>query len=429
MEDATRDVSAENGFTPSLISWNLTKRCNLRCPHCYIEAGAKAEGARIEDELTTDECLATIDDMKALGTEMLILTGGEPLLRKDIFDIASYASSQGMWVVMGTNGVLINEPVAQKMVECGVKGVGISIDSTNPEVHNTFRGGPDAWEHSVRALRTCRDYGLEVLVQTTVMEMNYDEIPAMLEFARDQGAWSFNLYFLIQTGRGQQMNDLSAARTEEMLTFLANEQDRYRPMLVRAKCAPHFKRVAFEAGLGGIESGGCMAGTEYLRITPEGDVTPCPYMNLTVGNLRERSFREIWEQAPELVALRDPEQLKGRCGNCEYKELCGGCRCRAYAKYGDYLQEDPGCSYEPSGGRLEFKQVEWSREAQARLERIPIRFIREKVKRGVETYAANDSSPMVTIDIMKKALSGFERPPAFDRVGSDSQKFEVERLL
>jgi radical SAM protein with 4Fe4S-binding SPASM domain len=429
VEDATRDVSADNGFKPSLISWNLTKRCNLRCPHCYIEAGAKAEGARIEDELTTDECLATIDDMKELGTEMLILTGGEPLLRKDIYDIASYASSQGMWVVMGTNGVLINEPVAKKMVECGVKGVGISIDSTNPEVHNTFRGGPDAWEHSVRALRTCRDYGLEVLVQTTVMEMNYDEIPAMLEFARDQGAWSFNLYFLIQTGRGQKMNDLSAARTEEMLTFLANEQDRYRPMLVRAKCAPHFKRVAYEAGLGGIESGGCMAGTEYLRITPEGDITPCPYMPLTVGNLRERSFREIWEEAPELVALRDPEQLKGRCGSCEYKELCGGCRCRAYAQFGDYLQEDPGCSYEPRGGQLEFKQLEWSREARARLERIPIQFIRNKVERGVEAYAGQGSASIVTVDIMKRALAGFERPPAFGKAQDEDQRLEVERLL
>ena len=424
MEDAARDLSAENGFRPSLISWNLTKRCNLRCPHCYMEAGAKAE-----DELTTEECLATIDEMKSLGTEMLILTGGEPLLRKDIYDIASYASSQGIWVVMGTNGVLVTEPVARKMADCGVKGVGISIDSTDPEVHNSFRGGPNAWEHSVRALQNCRRQGLEVLVQTTVMGLNFDEIPAMLEFAKDQGAWSFNLYFLVQTGRGQQMNDLSAARTEEMLNFLVNAQDRYRPMLVRAKCAPHFKRVAYEAGLGGIESGGCMAGTEYLRITPEGDITPCPYMTLTVGNLRERPFREIWEQAPELLALRDLDQLKGRCGICEYKELCGGCRCRAYAQFGDYLQEDPGCSYEPRGGRLEFKQVEWSREARARLERIPIRFIREKVQRGVEAYAGQGSASIVTVDIMKRALAGFERPPAFGKAQDGGQRLEAERLL
>ena len=127
-------------YRPSLVSWNLTKRCNLRCPHCYMEAGVKAE-----NELSTSECLSLIDEMAALGTEMLILTGGEPLLRKDIYDIASYASARGIWVVMGTNGVLVNDLVAQNMIECGVRGVGISIDSTDPKVHNSFRGGPNSW--------------------------------------------------------------------------------------------------------------------------------------------------------------------------------------------------------------------------------------------------------------------------------------------
>lgn len=379
---------------------------------------------REENELSTSECLAVIDDMHALGTEMLILTGGEPLLRRDIYDIASYASAQGMWVVMGTNGVLVNDLVAGKMVECGVRGVGISIDSTQPEVHNNFRGGPNAWEHSVRALDVCRAHGLEVLVQTTVMDMNYDEVPQMLEFAREHGAWSFNLYFLVQTGRGQQINDLSVERTESMLRFLVEAQDQFRPMLVRAKCAPHFKRVAYEAGLGGMESGGCMAGTEYCRITPGGEVTPCPYMTLTVGDLRKLSFAEIWTTAPELLALRDPEQLKGRCGACEFKELCGGCRCRAYARFDDYLAEDPGCGYQPVGGRLLFDNVAWSAEAKARLERIPIRFIRDKVQQGVEAYALSHSRSLVTTDLMNRALAGFERPPAFT-----NQQPEIERLL
>ena len=200
---------------PSLISWNLTKMCNLRCPHCYLDAGKKAE-----DELTTVECFALIDEMKALGTEMLILTGGEPLLRKDIHDIAKYASESGIWVVMGTNGVLITDKIVQKMLECGVKGVGISIDSLDPEKHDGFRGGPKSWEYSVRALEICRAHGLEVLVQTTITEANYDEIPQLIDFARDKGAWSFNLYFLVQTGRGQKMNDLSPQRTEAMLTNL-----------------------------------------------------------------------------------------------------------------------------------------------------------------------------------------------------------------
>ncbi len=233
------------GYQPSLISWNLTRMCNLRCPHCYMEGGRKAE-----NELSTEECLGLIDEMNTLGNEMLILTGGEPLLRKDIYDIARYASGLGIWVVMGTNGVLITDEVVAKMIECGVQGVAVSIDSVDPAKHDEFRGGPDAWKHSVRGLEICRANGLQVLIQTTVMDMNYDEIQKLLAFAREKGAWSFNLYFLVQTGRGQQLNDLSPERTEAMLSNLVDWQDQYRPMLVRSKCAPQFKQIAYERGLG-----------------------------------------------------------------------------------------------------------------------------------------------------------------------------------
>jgi len=393
------------GFKPSLISWNLTKKCNLRCPHCYMEAGRKAE-----KELTTQECLGLIGEMKALGTEMLILTGGEPLLRKDIYDIARHASDQGIWVVMGTNGVLITDHVAEKMVECGVKGVGISIDSMDPAKHDSFRGGPDAWKYSVRALDICRAHGLQVLVQTTVMEMNYDEIPQLVDFARERGAWSFNLYFLVQTGRGEKLNDLSAERTEEMLSRLVVVQDQQKPMLVRSKCAPHFKRISYEKGLGGLESGGCMAGSEYCRITPEGDVTPCPYMNVVTGNVRDKSFTEIWETSPVFLQLRDAKNLKGRCGACEYNQLCGGCRCRAYAATGDYLDEDPACTYQPNGHSLPVRDITWSAEAQTRLDRIPLAFIREKVRIGLETYARRNDIHRITAEVMKAGMAGMERP-------------------
>ena len=401
--------------TPSLVSWNLTKRCNLRCPHCYMEAEPQAAA---ENELTTEECLRLVNEMKILGTEMIILTGGEPLLRKDIYDIASYASSQGLWVVMGTNGVLVTDRVARKMVECGVRGVAISIDSLVPEKHNSFRGGPNAWELSVRGLDTCRANGLEVLIQTTAMAMNYDEVPELIKFAREKGAWSFNLYFLIQTGRGQQMNDLSPEQTEAMLSYLVENQDRHRPMLVRSKCAPHFKRISYEQGLGGLESGGCMAGSQYCRITPQGDVTPCPYMTVVAGNVREQSFREIWETSPVLRQLRDSSQLKGRCGVCEFKELCGGCRCRAYAAYGDYLHEDPACTYRPAGRVLEFAEVGWSAEAQARLERIPIVFIREKVRQGLEAYARRNGIHLITPGVMKESMAGEGRPEVFKKMPS-----------
>ena len=397
-------------YKPSLVSWNLTKKCNLRCPHCYLEAGRAASR-----ELTTDECLALLDEMAALGTEMLILTGGEPLLRKDIYEIASKASALGIWVVMGTNGVLITDLVAEKMVECGVKGVGISIDSAKPARHNAFRGGRNAWQFSVRALEICRAHGLEVLVQTTVMEKNYNEIPALLDFAKEKGAWSFNLYFLVQTGRGKDMTDLSASATDAMLHKLVDLQDEYRPMLVRSKCAPQFKQIAYARGRGGMESGGCMAATEYCRITPEGDVTPCPYMTVVGGNVLETSFTDIWHGSEVFAALRDVGQLKGRCGACEFKSICGGCRCRAYASTGDYLEEDPACTYQPTGQPLPFHALEWDRDAQTRLDRIPIRFIRDKTRRGVEAYARRKGAEVVTTAVMTGAISGMQRTTTFSR--------------
>lgn len=406
-------LATQTEYSPSLVSWNLTKACNLRCPHCYMDGGRKAE-----HELTTQECLELIGELNALGTEMLILTGGEPLLRKDIFEIAEYASSLGIWVVMGTNGVLVNDNSVQKMIECGVQGVAISIDSIDPEKHDQFRGGPDAWDYSVRALEICRANGLQVLVQTTVMDMNYAEIPELLKFAREKGAWSFNLYFLVQTGRGQLLNDLSPERTENMLTNLVDWQAEYRPMLVRSKCAPQFKQIAYEKGRGGLESGGCMAGTQYGRITPEGDVTPCPYMSVSAGNVLERSFTEIWEDSPILQDLRSPDRLKGRCGRCEFNGLCGGCRCRAYAAFGDYLEEDPACRYQPTGQPLKTPPVVWNSEARARLDRIPIEFIREKTRKGVEAYAQRKEFPLITLDVMTQALAGAGRRPVFPTMPS-----------
>lgn len=401
---------SRKNYIPSLVSWNLTKKCNLQCPHCYLSAGRAAER-----ELTTDECLSLLEEMHALGTEMLILTGGEPLLRKDIYTIAKAASSMGIWVVMGTNGVLITRHVARKMVECGVQGVGISIDSADPDRHNEFRGGRDAWQHSVRALKICRQEGLEVLVQTTVMEENYDEIPKLLDFAKEQGAWSFNLYFLVQTGRGRGMTDLSAMATESMLSRLVDVQDDYRPMLVRSKCAPQFKQIAYAKGRGGMESGGCMAATEYCRITPEGNVTPCPYMDVVAGSVLNDSFTTIWNSSSVFTDLRDPAKLKGRCGACEFRDLCGGCRCRAYAGTGDYLAEDPACLYEPTGIPLSSPALRWEKSAEDRLMRIPITFIRSKTRKGVEAYARSRGIASITADVMSGALNGMQRSGRFGR--------------
>lgn len=366
------------------------------------------EGA--EDELTTDECLRLVDEIHSLGTEMLILTGGEPLLRRDIFDIASCASSKGIWVVMGTNGVLVNDHVAAKMVDCGVKGVGISIDSVDPETHNAFRGGPDAWKYSVRALEICRQHGMEVLVQSTVTRENMHEIRDLIQFAKDHGAWSFNLYFLVRTGRGLEMNDLTPQETEECLKQLVETQNDYAPMLVRAKCAPQFKQISYEMGLGGLESGGCMAATEYCRITPEGNVTPCPYMDVVAGNVRDEGFTQIWNSSSVFTELRDLSLLKGRCGACEFKKLCGGCRCRAYSSGGDYLAEDPACMYKLGSITLtEPAEIIFSDPVLQRVQKIPIEFIRNKVKKGLMAYGARHGLRVITSDDMDKAMAGSKR--------------------
>jgi radical SAM protein with 4Fe4S-binding SPASM domain len=272
----------------------------------------------------------------------------------------------------------------------------------------------------VRALEICREHGLQVLVQSTVMEGNAAEVPALIDFAREKGAWSFNLYFLVRTGRAQTLNDLSPARTNALLTDLVDAQDRYRPLLVRAKCAPQFKQIAYARGRGGLESGGCMAGTHYCRITPEGDLTPCPYMDVVAGNVRETEVSRIWEDSPVLRELRDPARLGGRCGRCEFKELCGGCRCRAYAATGDVSAEDPACVYEPTGEPVVWRAAAWSDEAWARLQRIPIAFIRNRVRDGVEAYAQRHGLDLITPDVMKEALPGAGRTPVFAVPGRDS---------
>jgi radical SAM protein with 4Fe4S-binding SPASM domain len=184
-------------------------------------------------------------------------------------------------------------------------------------------------------------------------------------------------------------------------------------MLVRSKCAPQFKQIAYQRGRGGLESGGCMAGTQYCRITPQGDVTPCPYMTVVAGNVREQSFGEIWRTSSVLKELRDPALLLGRCGRCEFKELCGGCRCRAQAAHGDYLQEDPACRHQPTGVALELEGTRWSEEARARLERIPIAFIRGKVEQGLEAFAMRQGIEVITPEVMEQALPGEGRPRTF----------------
>jgi radical SAM protein with 4Fe4S-binding SPASM domain len=425
------------------VSWNLTQRCNLHCAHCYMSAFAGADTSR---ELSTEECRRVIDGIAIANPNVfLILTGGEPLLRKDIFDLAACSADKGFTVVLGTNGVLLREPQAKQMRQSGIQGASISLDSTDPHKHDTFRHLPGAWRSAVRATEALRAESLDFSIHTSITTWNVEEIPAMIDLAGELGARVLNFFFLVRTGRGEDITDITPEQYEEILTYLARVQglgnaegdginqkssvfDRPEDpwtvpaghsggLIIRAKCAPFFRRILYTLDaksplLQNYAHGSCPAGKAYCRIMPEGDVTPCPYMPLVAGNLRERSFVDIWQQAEVLQNLRNP-QLGGRCGACEFSRICGGCRCRAYASSGDYLAEDPACAYQPGefGGQvltLSDEQTfgfdaplttEWSAEAKARLQRLPS-FARGMVVKGVERYAAAHGITQITPEVM-----------------------------
>src|SRR3990172_8615299 len=411
--------------TPFLISWNITKRCNLKCSHCYLNASELEHG---EGDLSTGDAMKVIDEIASVNPQaMLIFTGGEPLLRGDWRELTSYAAGKGFTVVMGTNGTLINDTVVKEMMRCGVKGVGISLDSIGPSYHDRFRGLEGAWERTVSAMKALRRNSLDFQVQLTVTRENYTEIPDIIGYAYEKGAKAVNIFFLVCTGRGQEMTDITPEQYEETLKYLVRaERDYEGKMMVRARCAPHFLRIAHKLNpdsqlLKGATSG-CIAGTGYFRITPEGDVTPCPYMPTKVGNLlpplspsgggqRGRSLKQIWTTSPVFHALRNPK-YEGRCKDCDYNEVCGGCRARALAATSNLMGEDPWCEYEPEnpplpplekGGKGGFSQkkeeILWTNEASERLGKVPP-FLRSMVKKGVERYAKAKGMKQITPDIM-----------------------------
>jgi AdoMet-dependent heme synthase len=405
---------AAGEFLPHVVAWNLTKRCNLRCSHCYISAGPFETA---ESELSTAECHRVIDELLAVNpSPMLILSGGEPLVRDDLEEIASHASGRGATVVVGTNGTTLSEPRVAMLKRAGVSGVAVSVDSLDAETHDHFRGGAKALERTKEALSRLREHRIDFVVQTTATPRNAAEIPALLEWSAAEGAVCFNLYFLVPTGRGVDLLDLAPDRIEALLAELAAAESRYRgTMMVRAKCAPHFMRHVHRAD---AESPvlsyrtRCPCGIDYCRITPDGKLTPCPYMPTEAGDLRRRSFGDIWLGSPVFAELRARE-LGGRCGRCEYRMVCGGCRARALATSGDYLAEDPGCVYEPPGDRplVERKRVTygsaasagltWSKEASERMSRIPS-FVRGVVMQRVEDFARSRGLTSVTPELLSE---------------------------
>jgi radical SAM protein with 4Fe4S-binding SPASM domain len=406
-----------------VVAWNLTRRCNLECAHCYISAGPSESAA---GELATDECLRIADEILAVNpAPMFILSGGEPLLRDDLETIAGHAAARGATVVVGTNGTRLTPERIASLKSAGVSGVAVSVDSLEPRRHDNFRHGAGALLATTEAVSALRDARVDVVIQTTVTRGNRGELPAIVAWAAEQGAAAFNAYFLVPTGRGARLADLSADEHETVLRELVDlHRAMLGRMLVRAKCAPQFMRLLHEAAPESPALGyetRCPCGVHYCRITPDGHLTPCPYDPTSAGDLRRERFADVWRESPLFGAIRSAPaegRLGGRCGRCEYRGVCGGCRARALAVAGDRFAEDPACGYEPAApptaaapmvappagptyGAPAAPALPWSPAAAARLSRIPS-FVRGVVTRRIEDYARSHGHAEVTVELMRE---------------------------
>jgi len=441
------DVAPSASFDrPYVVSWNLTWRCNLACEHCYLDAGGERKlfDDAFDDrgEMSTAECFRIIDDLAAFAPECLtILTGGEPLLRRDILEIIRYAAGAGLWVVVGTNGVKITRPLAGLLADAGARGLSLSLDALDEGRHDLFRRVRGAWRNTVEGASILRDAGLPFIVQTTVGAHNLGELDALAAFAHDTlRAQVWNLYFLVPTGRGQFVSDIAPAQYDQVLDSLQQIQAGYRGrMLVNAKCAPHFVKTvlgsggdlsAFRAYSGG--AGGCPAGTHYLGIRPNGELTPCPYLPVYAGNLKENSLGDLWRGSDLFVRIRERNALGGRCGECELSSRCGGCRARAFGMTGDYMAEDPLCTHTPgrfaglplpASPAVEYgadasRSIAWEPAAAERMKRVPA-FVRGMVVRAVEESCRKRGLACVTVAELDRIRATMPTPKLFGRARPD----------
>jgi len=348
---------------PFQVVWDVTYACNLHCKHCYATAGKPWK-----DELTTEEAKRAIDIFDRAGVTIIAFSGGEPLVRSDIMELARYAADKGIYVAMATNGTLITKKKAKEMKEAGVQFVQISLDGIDAETHDEFRGVKGAFDKTVQGIKNSVAEGFFVEISTTVTRYNYKQLPDIIQFGEDLGANWFMAYNFVPTGRGKEIfeMDLSPDEREEAIKMLWGELRKGRKINVLST-APQFARVALQHEEGESQKvvpthfynpklagqlvdlaefiGGCGAGRFYMAMRANGDLQPCVFFPLKVGNILEDDFEELWKKNEVLSNLRNKDILEGFCGKCDYRYYCGGCRARAYAYTGDYLAPDPGCIY------------------------------------------------------------------------------------
>ena len=339
-----------------LVAWETTRNCNLACVHCR----ASATMGPHDGELGTAEAMRLLDQIAEVGKPIIILTGGEPLLRSDIFEIARHGTDLGMRMVMALNGTLITETVAKQLVEAGIQRISVSLDGSSPETHDRFRKVEGAFEGTLRGIDLLKKVGMEFQINTTITKTNLKQIPKIQQLAIDLGAVAHHIFLLVPTGRGKYIVDqeIDAAEYERTLNWFYDQRS-ITPLQLKATCAPHYYRilrqrakedgqsVSFQThGLDAVTRG-CLGGIGFCFISHRGIVQPCGYLDLNSGDVRQSSFAEIWNHSNIFLKLRNYEKLKGKCGPCEFKRVCGGCRARAYEATGDFMNEEPLCSYQP----------------------------------------------------------------------------------
>ncbi len=346
-------------FELKWLAWEITRRCNLHCVHCRSSSELEVKA---HPDFSTEEAFRIIDDITSFARPVVVLSGGEPLLRKDVFEIARYGTDKGLRMCLATNGTLVTQDVCDKIKESGIRIVSLSLDGSTPEIHDNFRQQPGAFEGTVNAARLFRENGIDFLINSSFTKRNQSDIPNVFRLAKELGATAWYMFMIVPTGRGEEILEelISPEDYEAILEWHYEMEKHEKDILVRPTCAPHYYRVrlqkAKEQGekvevrslkfsTGG--SKGCLAGQLIVLIDVDGNVLPCSYFPMSAGNIRERSLKDIWENSPIFKELRDWDSYKGKCGKCEYIRVCGGCRARAYAVSGDYLAEEPFCSYVP----------------------------------------------------------------------------------
>ncbi len=346
-------------FAPKWIAWEITRRCNLKCVHCRSSSEMEIQG---HPDFSTEDAYRILDDISSYAKPVVVLSGGEPLLRKDVFKIAGYGTEKGLRMCLATNGTLVTDEICGKIKESGIRIVSLSLDGSTEEVHDNFRNEKGAFRGIINAASLFKKYGIEFIINSSFTKRNQEEIPKVYKLAKELGATAWYMFMIVPTGRGEEiMSELiSKEDYEDILDWHYQMEKDESDMLVRPTCAPHYYRVVLQKSkeegakfqrrtlkfsTGGAK--GCLAGQLICLIDVDGNVLPCSYFPKSAGNVRKQSFKDIWENSELFKDMRDFKKYKGRCGSCEYVNVCGGCRARAYSIYGDYLEEEPFCKYVP----------------------------------------------------------------------------------